>query len=128
MMTCQIMSLTLSTLTQPYCLSDQPGATVAPAAAALDACHSEALTVHLFFTLHSPQLSYPRHPPPRWIVVLSPGCAGNINKDGACFGFRVRSWRSYRKIEDCKQSNVKLISTLFIILVNEYIFDIYSVQ
>ena len=50
---------------------------------------------------HSPELSYSRQPPPRWIVVLSPGCARNINKDGARF---VRSWRSYGKIEDCKQS------------------------
>ena len=31
-------------------------------------------------------------------------CARNINKDGALFGVRVRSWRSYEKIEDCKQS------------------------
>ena len=43
----------------------------------------------------------PRHPSPRWIVVR---CASNINKDGARFGVRVRSWRSYGKIEDCKQS------------------------
>ena len=43
----------------------------------------------------------PRHQPPRWIVVR---CARNINKDGARFGVRVRSWRSYGKIEDCKQS------------------------
>ena len=31
-----------------------------------------------------------RHP--RWIVVVSPGCARNINKDGTRFGARVRSW------------------------------------
>ena len=29
-----------------------------------------------------------------------------INKDGARFGVRVRSWRSYGKIEDCKQSTM----------------------
>ena len=42
-----------------YCLIDQSAVTVAPAAAALDVCHSEAITVHLFFAHHSPQLSYP---------------------------------------------------------------------
>ena len=42
-----------------YCLIDQSAVTVAPAAAALDACHSEAITVRLFFAHHSPQLSYP---------------------------------------------------------------------
>ena len=83
MMTCQMASLMLPKLTQPNCLIDQSGATVAPAAVALDACHSEAITVRLFFAHQSPQLSYRGHPTPRWIVVLSPGCARNINKDGA---------------------------------------------
>ena len=45
-----------------------------------------------------------RRLPPWWIVVLSPGCARNINKDGARFRVCVRSWRSYGKTEDCKQS------------------------
>ena len=108
MVTCQIISLTLSTLTQPYCLIDESDTTVAPAAAALDACHSEAITVRLFFEHHSPQLTYPQHPPLRWIVVLSLGCARNINKDGAHFKARVRSWRSYGKIEDCKQSTFEM--------------------
>ena len=48
----------------------------------------------------------PRHPPPWWIVVR---CARNINKDGARFGVRVRLWRSYGKIGDCKQS-IKIMS------------------
>ena len=52
---------------------------------------------------HSPQRSYTRHPPPRWIVVISLGCARNANKDGARFEVRVRSWWSYRKIDGCKQ-------------------------
>ena len=56
---------------------------------------------------HSPQRSYLRRPPPRWIVVLSPGCARNINKDGPRFGVRVRPWRFYGEIEDCKQSTGK---------------------
>ena len=96
-----------------YCLIDQSGATVAPAAAALDVCHSEVITV-LFFAHHSPQLTYPQHPPPRWIVILSPGCARNINKDGAHFGVGVRSWGSYRKIEDCKQSTLPDMRTSFL--------------
>ena len=40
---------------------------------------------------------------PDTIVVFSPGCARNINKDGGRFGVRLR-WRSYGKIEDGKQS------------------------
>ena len=38
------------------------------------------------------------------VGVLSPGCARNINKDGVHFEVRVRSRRSYGKIEDSKQS------------------------
>ena len=58
----------------------------------------------IFFAHHSPELSCPRHPPPWWIVGLSPSCARNINKDRARFRVRVRSWRSFGKIEECKQS------------------------
>ena len=65
----------------------------------VNACRSEAITVSLFFRTSNP----PRHPPPWWIVIR---CARNINKDGARFGVRVRSWQSYGKIEDCKQSIV----------------------
>ena len=38
-------------------------------------------------------------------TLITPGCVRNINKDGTRFGVRVRSWRSYGKIEDCKQSS-----------------------
>ena len=51
--------------------------------------------------------SRPWRLPSWWIVVLSPGCTHNINKDGALFGVRVRSWGSCRKVEDCKQSSEK---------------------
>ena len=59
---------------------------------------------------HGPQRAYLRRPPPRWIVVLSPGCGRNINKDSPRFGVRVRSWRSYGKIEDCKRSIAQLVN------------------
>ena len=51
----------------------------------------------------------PRHPPPQWIGVLSPGCARNINKLRWCPFWSLRAivailW----KIEDCKQSTLHL--------------------
>ena len=49
------------------------------------------------------------HPLPWWIVILSPGCTHNVNKDGACFCVRVQSWQSYGKIEDCKQSKLNTV-------------------
>ena len=40
----------------------------------------------------APNAHIPDICPPRWIVILSPGCARNINKDGTRFGVCVRSW------------------------------------
>ena len=63
--------------------------------------------VSIFRASQPPTLIFPT-PDPRWIVIC---CARNINKDGACFGVRVRSWPSYGKTEDCKQSNGQSVRT-----------------
>ena len=50
-----------------------------------------------------------------------PGCARNINKDGARFGVRVRSQRSYGKIEDCIQSNTQTVEIDFQLVLQELV-------